>query len=190
MSTSRRTIASYSPAQTRVIDAALELFSEHGIGGTSLQMIADAVGVTKAAVYHQFNAKDDIVLATAGLIIDRLEELAGIADAASSRSRLREVITDGLIELAVERRRSASVLQQDPVMLRLFQEHEPFRRVFERLDNLLMGDNTGQDARVTVAMLITAIGGTVMHPLVSDVDDETLRAQLRRLTRSLFKFLK
>ena len=188
MSTSR-TIASYSPAQTRVIEAALELFSEHGINGTSLQMIADAVGVTKAAVYHQFNAKDDIVLAAAGLIIDRLAELAVSADAASSRSRLRGELIDGLIELAVERRRAASVLQQDPVMLRLFREHEPFRRVLERLDNLLMGDHSGPQARVTVAMLITAIGGTVMHPLVSDIDDDTLRAQLRRLARSLFKFL-
>ena len=26
-------------------------------------MIADAIGVTKAAVYHQFNAKDEIVVA-------------------------------------------------------------------------------------------------------------------------------
>ena len=33
----------------RIIDAALELFAEHGVGGTSLQMIADRVGVTKAA---------------------------------------------------------------------------------------------------------------------------------------------
>jgi hypothetical protein len=42
-----------TPAQTRVIEAALALFAEHGISGTSLQMIADAIGVTKAAVYHQ-----------------------------------------------------------------------------------------------------------------------------------------
>jgi AcrR family transcriptional regulator len=33
-----------------VLDAALDLFAEHG--GTSLQMIADAIGITKAAVYH------------------------------------------------------------------------------------------------------------------------------------------
>ena len=37
---------SYTAAQTRIIDAALALFAEHGISGTSLQMIADAIGVT------------------------------------------------------------------------------------------------------------------------------------------------
>ena len=46
--------ASYTAAQTRIIEAALVLFAEHGISGTSLQMIADAIGVTKAAVYHQY----------------------------------------------------------------------------------------------------------------------------------------
>src|SRR5690348_12609144 len=37
-----------SPAKARIISAAAGLFTEHGVGGTSLQMIADAIGVTKA----------------------------------------------------------------------------------------------------------------------------------------------
>ena len=32
----------HSAAQTRIINAALELFARHGVNGTSLQMIADA----------------------------------------------------------------------------------------------------------------------------------------------------
>lgn len=52
-----------SAAQTRILDAALELISEHGAAGTSLQMIADAIGVTKAAVYHQFKTKEAIIIA-------------------------------------------------------------------------------------------------------------------------------
>jgi len=53
----------YSPAQRRVATAAMELIAEHGVSGTSLQMIADALGVTKAAVYHQFKTKEAIVIA-------------------------------------------------------------------------------------------------------------------------------
>jgi AcrR family transcriptional regulator len=45
--------AAPTAAQGRIIAAALELFARNGVGGTSLQMIADAIGVTKAAVYHQ-----------------------------------------------------------------------------------------------------------------------------------------
>ena len=67
-------------AQARIINAALELFARHGVGGTSLQMIADAVGVTKAAVYHQFNTKDEIILAAAEDELARLEAVVAAAE--------------------------------------------------------------------------------------------------------------
>ena len=38
--------------------AALELFARRGVSGTSLQDIADHLGVTKAAVYYQFRSKE------------------------------------------------------------------------------------------------------------------------------------
>ena len=55
-----------------MLDAALALFAEHGVSGTSLQMIADAVGITKAAVYHQFRTKEQIVLAVTERELGRL----------------------------------------------------------------------------------------------------------------------
>ena len=68
------------------------LFAEHGISGTSLQMIADAIGVTKAAVYHQYNTKDEIVLAVAEVVLAGLEAAVTAAEAERSRSRAREVL--------------------------------------------------------------------------------------------------
>src|SRR5207344_2409641 len=82
--------ASYTAAQTRIIDAALDLFAEHGISGTSLQMIADALGVTKAAVYHQYNTKDEIILAVAQVVLAGLELAVNAAEAERSRARARE----------------------------------------------------------------------------------------------------
>ena len=177
--------ASYTAAQTRIIEAALVLFGEHGISGTSLQMIADAIGVTKAAVYHQYNTKDEIVLAVAEVILTRLEAAVSAAEAQRSRSRAREVLIAHMIDLAVERRRMASVLQRDPVMLRFLDEHEPFRRVMVRVNRLLMGGASAPRARVQAAMLAAAIGGAVIHPLVLDLDDETLRSQLLSHARRL-----
>ncbi|HSZ37995.1 MAG TPA: helix-turn-helix domain-containing protein, partial [Acidimicrobiales bacterium] len=55
--------ATYSAAQVRTAGVALDLFGEHSVSGTSLQMIADVLGVTKAAVYHQFRTKEAIVVA-------------------------------------------------------------------------------------------------------------------------------
>ena len=70
----------------------------------------------------------------------------------------------------------------DPVIVRFFAGHEPFRRVMERLYAILVADGE-PDSRVSAAMLTAAIGGAVMHPLVAQLDDETLRAQLLQLAR-------
>jgi AcrR family transcriptional regulator len=177
--------ASYTAAQTRVIDAALALFAEHGVSGTSLQMIADAIGVTKAAVYHQYNTKDEIVLDVAKVVLAGLEAAVTAAEAERSRSRAREVLIAGMIELAVESRRMASVLQRDPVMLRFLDEHAPFRRVMQRVNRMLMGGHSDPQARVQAAMLAGSIAGAVIHPLALDLDDESLRSQLLKQARKL-----
>jgi hypothetical protein len=54
----------------------------------------------------------------------------------------------------------------------------------QRLRQVLFGDDAGPRVRVRTAMLIATISGTVMHPLVADLDDDTLRAELLRLART------
>ncbi|GAA1568555.1 TetR/AcrR family transcriptional regulator [Leucobacter aridicollis] len=44
-----------------VIRAAVELFAERGYANTSVQDIVDAAGVTKGAMYHYFESKDDLL---------------------------------------------------------------------------------------------------------------------------------
>jgi AcrR family transcriptional regulator len=177
--------ASFTAPQTRIIEAALVLFAERGVSGTSLQMIANAIGVSKAAVYQQYNTKDEIVMAVAHVVLARLDAAATAAEAERSRSRAREVLIAEMIELAVESRRMASILQQDPVMLRFLDEHEPFRRVMERVNRLMMGGASDPQARVRAALIIAGIGGAVIHPLVLDLDDETVRSQLLKQARKL-----
>jgi AcrR family transcriptional regulator len=171
-----------SAAQTRILDAALMLIGEHGVGGTSLQMIADAVGVTKAAVYHQFRTKEEIVVALTERELGGLEEALEAAEAEDHPPRARELLLERVIDVAVERRGAASTLQFDPVVVRLLAEQQPFQQFIQRLYSVLVGD-AGDDARVTAAMLSGAIAVGVVHPLVAGVDDETLRSQLLRLTR-------
>jgi len=174
-----------SVAQTRILDAALQLIAEHGVGGTSLQMIADAIGVTKAAVYHQFKTKEQIVIALTERELGSLEEALEAAEAHNHRTKAREVLLARVIDLAVERRGAASTLQFDPVIVRLLAEHEPFQQFIQRLYGVLV-DDAAEDARVSAAMLSGAIAVGVMHPLVADIDDDMLRAQLLRITHRLF----
>jgi AcrR family transcriptional regulator len=176
----------YTTAQHRIISAALELFAQHGVNGTSLQMIADAIGVTKAAVYHQFRTKNDIVVAAADVELERLEAALNEAEAEPGRSQALEVLLSQLIDIAVKRRRIVSILMQgDPVIVRVLAEQASLRRLMDRLYCLLTDDDPGAEARVRAAMFSAAIHGAVMHPLVVDLDDDTLHAHLLPFARRL-----
>jgi AcrR family transcriptional regulator len=178
----------YRPAQNRVIAAAVELFAQHGVSGTSLQMIADSIGVTKAAVYHQFKTKDEIVLAVVEADMARLEAVLDAAEAEEGRPQALDLLLVRLVDLAVDHRHMVSTLQSDPVVIRLLAEHQPFRQSMDRLYRLLTGDDDATDGRVPAAMLSAAIAGAVNHPLVADVDDETLRANLLDIARRFLHF--
>ena len=170
-----------TPPQARIVAASLELFAQRGVGGTSLQMIADAIGVTKAALFYQFRTKDDIVLAAAEDELARLESVLDSAEAQSSRTRQRQVLLKGIVDLAVDRRRTVSVILSDPVVLRVFAHHERYRQVLDRLGVLLGGETAGSHRHMQTAMFMAALSGAVMHPMLADVDDETLRSELLRL---------
>ncbi|MET0900395.1 MAG: TetR/AcrR family transcriptional regulator [Mycobacterium sp.] len=162
--------------------AALDLIAEHGVGGMSLQMIADAIGVTKAAVYHQFRTKDEIVIAVTADELGRLEDAVRVAEAEPSRSRARKLLLNDVIEMTVARRRWVATLQFDPVIIRLLGEHEPFRVFMTRLYAVLLDEDDDLEARVSAAVLSAAIAGAVANPLITDIDDATLRSALLNIT--------
>ena len=47
----------------RILDVALDLFTEQGYDGTSLREIAEQLSITKAAIYYYFESKEDILMA-------------------------------------------------------------------------------------------------------------------------------
>ena len=176
-----------TPAQSRILHAALELFADHGVSGTSLQMIADAVGVTKAAVYHKFKTKEEIVIAVAEMELATLEDALEAAEAQADSIGARKVLLTEVVGMAVERRRWVRTLQNDPVMVRLLGEHEPFRNLITRLYAILLDEADDTEARISAALFSGAIAGTVINPLVDDIDDDTLRSVLIHLTARMFK---
>ena len=63
-------------AQTRadLLEAAAEVFARNGYHGTSVDMVAEAAGYTKGAVYSNFESKEELFLA---LLEARLEDSLG-----------------------------------------------------------------------------------------------------------------
>lgn len=177
--TLRELAARYSTAQLRTADAALALFAVHGVGGTSLQMIADALGVTKAAVYHQFPTKDAIVVAALEVQLAPVE--AAVDD---NERRGREALLSAVVDVVVANRRTFSTLQSDPVLFRLLGEHPPSLRLFVRLFDVLLGHAADDRSRVRAAVMSAAFGA-VAYPMVIDLDDAVLRRELLGVLRRI-----
>ncbi|MCC5581482.1 TetR/AcrR family transcriptional regulator [Microtetraspora sp. AC03309] len=73
--------------RSRIQEVALQLFTEQGYEATSLREIAEALNVTKAALYYHFKTKDDIV---ASLMEDRLRSLDTLISWAKDQPRTAE----------------------------------------------------------------------------------------------------
>src|SRR5580693_2045417 len=88
----------------RILDIALDLFTEHGYDKTSLREIADEIGFTKAALYYHFERKEDILLALhlrlhalGHDVLDRLGHLDGGAEGVDAWSGLLDQFIDQVL---------------------------------------------------------------------------------------------
>ncbi|WP_329134412.1 TetR/AcrR family transcriptional regulator [Streptomyces sp. NBC_01476] len=102
--------------QTRqqILGTAQRLFIERGYTATSLQMIADELGLTKAAVYYHFRAKHDILHAAMMPGILRMEALLDQAEAMRGRRARIDHVVSGFVDFLVENRHYAVMASTDP----------------------------------------------------------------------------
>jgi TetR/AcrR family transcriptional regulator, cholesterol catabolism regulator len=84
---------------------AARVFYEKGYDGASMQDIAEAVGLTKAGLYHHVGSKDRLLFEIMNYGMDILDEtvLQKVKDIADPREKLRRTIT-GHIDLIVRAR--------------------------------------------------------------------------------------
>ena len=177
MATALKATPPATDTRQRLIDIAAALFTRHSFAGTSLQMIADEFGVTKAAVYHQFPTKDEIVLTVIGPVLDGIVRIADAADQQRTQAAKRDTVLNGVADLVVGYRRMSSSLTFDPVVMRLIHDH-PFMKSLQRIRRILGGAEPDPGSRVRLAVLL---GGLIMapaDPAVTGLDDEDFRAHL------------
>lgn len=173
----------------RVLNAALELFAEHGVSGTSLQMIADRVGVAKASVYYQFHTKEDIVLTLISPVFEDIARLVKIADAVGTAEARRDVAISGLVELAVRNRNLTTVFFGDPAIDPLVRSHDEFASAIAGLDTLLVGPAPDDATRVAMSLITAGIYGTAINPELADIPDELLHRLLLETTQRILPVL-
>jgi len=71
----------YDKKRQGILSQSAKLFAQHGFTGTSITMIAEACGVSKALMYHYYNSKDDVLY---DVLADHLRHLVATVEAASA----------------------------------------------------------------------------------------------------------
>ena len=181
MSPTRRVAHGPEPtaAQWRVINAALKLYAKQGIGGTSLRMIANELGVTVAAVYHQYRTKNEILVAALDSELRRLEAVVDAAEAEPTPAQAREALITGMVDLSADDvGRQVSAVLSDPLVTEAFDRNARFLDLIPRMRRLLIGAESTQEPRVRTATLIAVLNGAATHPFLAAFDEPTLRSQL------------
>jgi AcrR family transcriptional regulator len=158
----------------RILEAALELFSEHGFDGTTLQQIADRLGFTKAALYYHFRSKDDLLDALHAPAIADIEELlASYEETPITPARRRAFVHDYFDYLLRHRRLIAYIFRDLASLARpTFASCE--RRL--RIEEIIAGGEVDFHEQVRIAMVL---GGT--HAVIAqypDTDSVELREAL------------
>ncbi|NTY60759.1 TetR/AcrR family transcriptional regulator [Mycolicibacterium sphagni] len=167
------------PASTRrrVLEAAITLFGQYSFAGTSLQMIADDLGLTKAAIYYHFRTRDDLLLA---LMAPIFTEIADVVDAAEKKKRIQlrtERMLAGYAGIVVRHRAVAAITTFDPSVRAVLREQPEWSALIDRQLVLLAGGEPGErgllDATIVLTGLAAAASAAPQH-----LDGELLRLHL------------
>jgi AcrR family transcriptional regulator len=161
----------------RLIDVAIDLFTQHSFAGTSLQMIADELGFTKAAIYYHFRTREQLLSAVVEPIFNRLRAVIETAEAQRTAHTRAEHMLSGYAVLAVENRALVSVLAGDPSVAMMLRAEPQWADVIGRQLALLADVERGPAGRVKAAMVTAGIAGAV-GPTGVSLDEETMLRHL------------
>jgi AcrR family transcriptional regulator len=100
--------------RVQIVEVAAKLFHERGYHETSMEVIAEAVGVRKASLYYYFTSKDQLLVEIHQDMIDLIieQQQARVASDMKPTEQLLGIMTD-LIQL----------MESHPGHLRIFFEH-------------------------------------------------------------------
>jgi AcrR family transcriptional regulator len=173
----QKTARALKAQQTRhsILVTAQRLFARDGYDATSLQMIADDLGLAKAAVYYYFPTKAGILHALAA---DALSALDSVLEAAAQKDVRRErvrTVVDGWVELIINTRGITLLKMNDPAVQRELELGAAVRGMEERGLRILFGDDPEAEDYVAYYLVLSL---REVATRLAHLDDEKLRAAL------------
>ena len=151
----------YDDKRRAILHRSAELFAQFGYSGTSITMIAEACGVSKALLYHYYSDKEAVLF---DILSAHLEELVVVVEKAAQAERAPEARVHAIAAALLDAYRDAGAEHQVQIAnLKLLapEKQEQLREMERLLVNHL------SDA---LAEALPAIGrGPLLKPLTMSI---------------------
>jgi AcrR family transcriptional regulator len=138
--------------KARILAVALDLFGQQGVQQTSLQQIADRLGMTKPALYYHFASREDLIRSLFEPMVSGLEAFLAEQEAAVEVSP--RGLLEGYFDLMFQYRGLNELILRELMMLAHLDLVERVTDWRLRIMAMLVGPEPtlGQRARAIVAI--------------------------------------
>ena len=150
----------------RIVAAAAQLFYERGYERTTLEAVAESLGVTKPFIYSHFKSKAELLadICTRGVTASLLAFDAALALDATPKEKLRQLSRDFLLAV-IGNQRNIAILTREEKNLEPadYQRLSVLRREFDQklISLLRSGVDAGEFSLADPAVAALSIGGLV-----------------------------
>jgi AcrR family transcriptional regulator len=160
----------------RILAAAVDLFTGRSYQAASMRQIAEAVGITKASLYHHFRSKDEILTELLTPLLDQLDDVLTAAATERGLVARRRQVLEGSADVMLSHRevlmllRDTSVYGEDGLGLAA--------RIMVWTQNAtkLLAGRGGWKDQVRAAQALSALADPIS--LFADVPADRLRSEL------------
>jgi AcrR family transcriptional regulator len=172
------------PIDTRrkLLDAAEALISRHGFAGTSLQMIADELGITKAAIYYHFRTRDQLLVALMEPLLHQTRRAVETAETQRTPRTQMDAMVQGFAGIVARNRSLAAVMVFDPSVHQILQLQPDWGDLIIRQLALLTQLDSGPTGIIKATALLTGLAGAATGA-PADIGDDALIVELCEIGR-------
>lgn len=176
----------------RILDIALDLFTEKGYDKTSLREIADRVGFTKAALYYHFSSKGDLLMAL-HLRLHQLTEgmFRQLGEGPVTPGEWATFLDQAIDRLQANHRLFVMHLRNASAFEEVHNKGHEGQHVEleDRMHKILADSSLSLGDRLRMAAAFTAAFMTPMFAteLLAEADDQELISALRGVVRDILR---
>lgn len=157
-----------SDTRERIQDVARELFAQQGVQRTSLQDIADKLGITKPALYYHFPSREELVRSIVQPLIDDGEQFV-VEQEQRDHADVRELL-EGYFDFHYRHRRDLVVVLAEFAILEDLDLIEKVLAWRERLGRLVFGPEPTLEQAARAVIAFGGLQDCCMHFIDAPLD--------------------